>query len=78
MVCVFTVTKLPLTKYTPSFTEKAAPVAVASADIVVAKVSPAGMKVLFSTPDNMSIFVIKFSPSSKSSKSVVISPDDSY
>ena len=52
--------------------------AVAFTDIVLAKDSPAGIKVLFSAPDTISIFVIKFSPSSKSSKSLVMSPDDSY
>ena len=53
--------------------------AVALTDIALAKASPAGIKVLFSDPDTISIFVIKFSPSSKSSKSVLeISPDDSY
>ena len=51
---------------------------VALVDTVLAKDSPAGMKVLFSAPDTISIFVIKFSASSKSSKSLVISPDDSY
>ena len=46
--------------------------------MVLAKASPAGIKVLLSVPDNISIFVIKFSASSKSSESVVMSPDDSY
>ena len=47
--------------------------------MVLANASPAGIKVLLSAPDRISIFVIKFSPSSKSSRSVLdISPEDSY
>ena len=34
--------------------------------MVLANASPAGMNVLLSTPDKISMFVIKFSPSSKS------------
>ena len=45
-----------------SLIEKADPVATQSNENVDAKASPAGMKVLLSGPDKISIFVIKFSP----------------
>ena len=76
-VWVGTLTKVPLTKYTPSETEYDAPVDVAFVDIADAKDSPLGINELFSGPDIISISAANNSPS-MNVLLVLFTPDESY